>query len=149
MTDPKKYALNLLKMRDRSVKEIQDKMRGKKYSASEIDETISFLKKAEFLDDKKFAEKYVRSRIKFASEGRVLIKMKLYKFGISDEIISTQIENISDQDELIRAGELAEKWLLKNRGLSKDKIYRRLGGYLQRKGYSWNIVSEVLDDVLK
>ena len=49
-----------------------------------------------YIDDRKFAESFVRTRVERRKEGVIKINSELRKRGISNEIISEVISNSSD-----------------------------------------------------
>lgn len=143
--DPLTYALYLIELRDRSEGEIQDRMQRKGFDAKEIAKTISFLKSKKFLDDKKFAQMFVREKRDLQHWGEYRIKVELRKHFVSEEIIEEILSNQSDQSETAIAHEAAASWRRKNKNCPREKIYSRLGGYLSRQGFSYDIVKEILD----
>ena len=67
--------------------------------------------------------------------------------GIDDDIIETVLVEDKD-DEYERALEIATKKHSSYKDDDRNKIYRKLGGFLQRKGYSFDIVSKILKELL-
>src|SRR3990172_3744013 len=94
-------ALHYLKFRPRSVFEVEQKLKSKKISDSEIKKTIAVLKKNKLLDDENFAKMWVRDRNLLKPSGSYLLKMELRKLGIADEIIEETLEE-QDEEELAR-----------------------------------------------
>ena len=146
--NPLTYALYLLELRDRSVGEIKDKMERKKFSDDEIKKTIGFLLSKKFLDDEKFVTHFVKEKRELQHWGNYRIKMELKKKQVSDEIVDELILNQSENSELETAREAADKWQRKNPNCPKQKVYQRLGGFLSRQGFSYDIVKSVIEDVL-
>ena len=145
--DPLTYALYLLELGDRSVGEIKDKMRRKKFSDKEIAKVVDFLLAKKFLDDKKFAERFVKEKQELQHWGEYRIKAELRKRHIPDDFIDLVISERSDnnyKDEIAIAREAAESWRRKNPNCPKEKIYSRLGGFLSRRGFSYDVVKEIL-----
>lgn len=141
------YALNLLKYRWRTKKEIRDKLILKEYDENIVEETILYLKKYDFINDKRFAETYAREKVENKKLGNYRIKHELYNKGVSQEIIDEVLENYS-YDEYERALELGKKKIKSYKNDDKQAIYRKLGGYLQRRGYSYDCVSRVLRELV-
>lgn len=141
------YALNLLNYRWRTEKEIKDRLTKKEYDESIIKETISYLKDHDFIDDKRFAEIYAEQRVKNKKLGNYRIKNELFNKGVSQEIIEDILEKYNDT-EYERALELGKKKIKSYKNDDKQAIYRKLGGYLQRRGYSYDCVSRVLRELL-
>lgn len=141
------YALNLLNYRWRTEKEIKDRLTKKEYDEIIIKKTISYLKDHDFIDDKRFAEIYAEQRVKNKKLGNYRIKNELFNKGVSQEIIEDILEKYNDT-EYERALELGKKKIKSYKNDDKQAIYRKLGGYLQRRGYSYDCVSRVLRELL-
>lgn len=75
------------------------------------------------------------------------IRYELISKGISKDIIE-EVLNLDFQDEFDRALNLAKKRIKQYKDDDKNAVYRKLGGFLYRRGYSYEIVSKVLDEVL-
>lgn len=142
------YALNLLSYRWRSECEIRNSMNTKGYSQDTIDNTIKFLKEQELIDDRRFAESFIKDKINFRDWGSYRLKQELFSKGVSKNIVDEVIEKYCD-DEFERAMNLASKKIKSYKNDDKNAIYRKLGGYLQRKGYSYDVISKVLKEILK
>lgn len=142
------YALNLLSYRWRSECEIRNSMNTKGYSQDTIDNTIKFLKEQELIDDRRFAESFIKDKINFRDWGSYRLKQELFSKGVSKNIVDEVIEKYCD-DEFERAMNLASKKIKSYKNDDKNAIYRKLGGYLQRKGYSYDVISSVLKELLK
>ncbi len=141
--DPKEYALFLLKFKDRSERGIEEKMSQKDFSHDEIKGTISFLIEKQFVDEKRLAKSIIRDGLEFKLWGRYRIQQKLIREMIKAEIIEKSLSEISYEDELKSSAAAKEKWLKKN----KIKDYadkQKLMGFLSRRGFSWDIISELM-----
>lgn len=141
------YALKLLYYRPRSEKEIREKMNLKGYDTEVINKTIEYLKEFSYINDKEFAKEF--AKIKSNKYGRNRIKMELTNKGINEEIINDVIDTlINDDSEYEKAFELAMKKMKIYKDDDRNAIYRKLGSYLQRKGFSYDIISKVLRKIL-
>lgn len=127
--------------------EIRDKLKQKDFEEYFIDNTIIYLKENRFIDDLAFAESFTKDKIYLNKHGPQKIRYALYKKGISDSIIDQVLEK--DDTEYERAFELAEKKMYSYRNDDKDAQYRKLGGFLQRRGYSSSCVYKILDELIK
>ena len=86
----------MLKFRQRSRKEIYDRLKKKKFDEEIINETISFLKNKGFIDDQLFAKAWIESRIK-KPLGLRKIRQELNLKGIDKQIIDSQIGEIKEK----------------------------------------------------
>ena len=141
-------ALNLLSYRQRSEKEIYDSLKRKGFDDANIDKAIEYLKSYKYLDDNAFATSFINDKKHLNKLGSTRIKYELIKKGVSKEIIETTLEIDSDEEYEV-ALELASKKINNYKGQDKNAIYRKLGGFLQRKGYPYDVVSKVLRNLLK
>ena len=148
----KKSAYRYLGNRNHSSFELKIKLSKKGYQKEIINKVIIELKGKGFIDDHKFAESFVRTRVERRKEGIVKINSELSKRGINNEIISKVISNSSnDPVHFDNALELAEKkyQTLENKSLEYQKLKGRLFNFLKGKGYTPNIIFEVIDNVLE
>lgn len=145
------YALKLLSSKARSENEIIDKMRNKGYEKDNIDKAINYLKQYGYIDDKEYALNYTRDRMRLKKLGHQRIKSELYQKGVKKEILEEALDELIDKDdEYERALELAQKKVSSTyKNDDKNTQYRKLGAFLQRKGYSFDTIKKVLNKVLK
>lgn len=140
------YALRFLSHRQRSEKEIIDKLKEKGFEDKFIEGTLSYLKNYNLVDDMEFARSFANDKVNLNKYGPQRIKYDLYRKGISGDIIE---EVLDYDDEYDRALELAEKKINSYKNDDRNAKYRKLGGFLQRRGYSYGCISKVLKEVLK
>ncbi|MGO1469724.1 MAG: regulatory protein RecX [Tissierella sp.] len=140
-------SLNFLSYRQRSEKEVKDKLKQKGYEKDYIEVAISFCKKHNYIDDEAFAVSFVKDKINLNKLGSYRLKRELMLKGISDDIINNVLTE-NEEDEYERALKVANKKYPTYKNDEKDKIYRKLGGFLQRKGYSFDIVNRILKELI-
>lgn len=144
-------AINLgvkyLSYRQRSIKEVKDHLKRKGYEESIVQITIDYLVEKKYLNDLEFAESFIRDKSYLNKYGINKIRYELMNKGISKEIIARTLK-FDDDEEYNNAMELAHKKMKSYKKLDRDSIYRKLGGFLQRKGYRYDTVSKVIRDVL-
>ncbi|MGI8642769.1 MAG: regulatory protein RecX [Thermomicrobiales bacterium] len=140
-------ALNLLAMRPRSIREIRDRLRQKDYAPEAIDAAIEKLEGWNYVDDADFARFWVENRVTHRPRGRRLLAQELWQKGIDRETAAEALED-SDLDEHQAALDIARSKMRSYAGLERAVVYRRLGGLLGRRGFGYDIVKPVLDEVL-
>lgn len=137
-------ALALLEFRDRTERELRQKLKEREYSAEEINETVLFLKEYRYLDDEAYADRYIRSCA--ARKSRRQIRADLERKGVSREIIDLQLqEKTVDEDSQIRK-------LLEKKGYEPGKRmepseYRRIMGALGRRGFSGEAIRKAMESM--
>jgi regulatory protein len=144
-------AYRYLTIRNRSEKEIRDYLAGKKAAPEVIEKIITSLKEKKFLNDETFARSWVLNRARLKPKGKALLKIELRQKGIAEDIITKVLEEVQEEipDELSQAKDLIAKRMERMKGSSRDEIYRKIGGFLSRRGYSWEIVKKAIDESLK
>ena len=113
-----------------------------------MDEVIFFLEEYHYLDDARYAESYIRQERTLKSRSRRDITERLLSRGISRDIITAAFEQETEDmepgadPELIQARNAAEKRM---RSGHTDRA--KLISFLQRKGFSYGIIRQVLEDL--
>ncbi len=110
----------------------------KGHSRETAEQAAEFFEEKGFIDDRKFAESYVRDAIGLKKDGKTKIAFSLKKYGISDDIISEVMQEADDTEGL---RSLAEKELARCSDLNKVK--RRL----YSKGYSIWDINSIIDEL--
>lgn len=143
-------ALRFLSYRPRSEKEITNFLKKKKVEPPIISKIIKKLKEQNFINDEEFTKWWIEQRTHFRPRGIRVIKLELRQKGISQEIID---EILSNEDIKILSEEsarkLIEKKIISYKGLPKQELYQKLSQFLLRRGFDWETVKEVIDEVLK
>src|SRR5690606_2091519 len=85
-------AINFLSYRMRTKKEMHDYLKKKEVDPEHIKVVIDRLIKEKLIDDKLFAEMFVRTRISTSSKGPLLIKKELVEKGVTNSIAGQAIE---------------------------------------------------------
>ncbi len=156
--------LRFLTIRNRSEKEIRDylvRLSGKPEAHPEsdsgldimtvIEQVISKLKANKFINDIEFARLWIQKRTRINPKSLYIIKMELREKGIDEQTISQFLQNQKEEvvDDLTRAKELVDKHIKKYKGLTKQELYQKLGGFLSRRGFSYEVVKKSIDEVLQ
>jgi regulatory protein len=138
-------ALNYVSYRPRSEVEIRRNLR-EKYEEGDIDAVIKRLEDVGLVDDVAFAQYWVENRLHFRPRGLRALRYELHQKGIADSIISSVLVEV---DELQAAREVAESALRRFRHLSPSDFRRKLEGYLARRGFSYQVVGPLIEDLLE
>ena len=149
-------SLRFLSFRPRSEKEVIEKLREKKAPQEVIDRIVIQLKDHKFLNDADFAGWFIDQRLRFKPKSLGIIKLELKQKGIAPDTIEQVISNLSEETEndspkndLESAKKLVEKRLIRYKGLNRQEIYQKLGGYLARRGFNWDTIKKSIDDGLE
>lgn len=139
----KERAIRLLARRPYSSAEIERNLRKKGFSDEVIAAVKEYLAEAELLDDTAFAAYWIEQRESFRPRSRMALRQELQQKGIDRETIS---EAVSEVDELGSARRLAAKQARRWSQLDENDFRVKLSGYLQRQGFSYDIVREVVNE---
>jgi regulatory protein len=137
---PLAKAMKLLARRDHSVKELQQKLKPY-YPASEIESVIERCLQENWLNDARFAERYIRSR-SASGYGPLRIALELQQKGVEKDVIRLALREakIDWQALLIRL-------LARRQPLPDDVAARyKLQSALQRKGFSLDLIHRSLPE---
>lgn len=142
------YAIQLLSRKDRTKKEITDKLQEKGYEIEVINGVLNKLSEYNFLNDETYCEKYINDKLKFSKYGKNKIKANLYAKGVDKDIISRKIVEINSDLEYERAFQLAQKKLPSLQKYNRIKIKTKLSYHLISKGFDYDIVNKVIKDLI-
>jgi regulatory protein len=142
----KDRALNFLSYRDRSEKEIRTKLKDVGYEENIIDWVIGELQRLKFLDDQRFAQSYAQTQMITRPMGEYFLKRELKQKGLDADLIEQTVEKVyEEKDQLSIALELAQQRKKRYSNIDEMKAKKRVSDFLLRRGFSWEIVSEVLE----
>jgi len=127
-----KKAMNLLLYKDRTVRELQDRLSEAGFSGEAIGAAMEYVSSFGYLNDRRYAENYVYSMRE--KKSRAVIVRELMEKGVEESLIEEAVSNLPD-DESERVYEL----LVRKAGQPHkmdEKELRRMFGFIGRKGFS-------------
>lgn len=134
-------ALELIMRRLRSEKELYDYARRKEWSDDIRDRVIEKLRIKGYIDDVKFAEAWVRSRVATKPSSRRKLELELRQKGVVPAIIESALQSDdSDHDEL----DALRRIVTKRRSRYSDP--QKFMAYLARQGFSYDAIKHVLSE---
>ena len=137
--------LKFATFRPRSEKEINDWFKRKRVHESLHKELFNRLKRLELIDDAQFAQWWVEQRSQFKPRGKRALQAELRMKGIKKEIIETVLEK-TEVDEGKVAKELLAKNTYKWKNLPIREARQKMGVYLARKGFGWEVIAKILKE---
>ena len=140
----KNSAIRTVEKTYKTEKELRDKLTEKGFEEDTIKRAIEFLKEYNLLNDEKYAEMYIKDRLR--SQGRNKIKYALIRKGVSEDILLDKLSNIDTEDENDTAFKLAEKKynILKKKESDKYKLSQKLFRFLLSKGYDYDCCNSIV-----
>ncbi|HEX3302271.1 MAG TPA: regulatory protein RecX [Thermomicrobiales bacterium] len=138
----KQVATRQLSYRPRSISELRQTLGQRGFGPQIIDQVIERFSELGYLDDADFARRWIQTREQLAPRGTRLLKQELRQKGIDTDLADEALAD-ADLDELDAATRIAERRLPKMTGLDRDTQRRRLAGYLERRGFSHDVVRQI------
>lgn len=109
--------------------------------------TIYRLQEAGLVDDQEFALAWATSRHEHKKISKRIIATELRQKGVTQEEINIALESIDDDAEYESAFSLAMKKYSTMSRLESDVQIRRIQSLLQRKGFTFSIISRVVREL--
>jgi regulatory protein len=139
--DVRQDLLGMLNRGFKSSKDLRQRMLDLGHPMPIVDELIERFTEVGLIDDAIFAEVIVNNRRTRGRLSKSAIKRELIDKGVPAEIAESSLSEITDDDEFEQAKELVlRRWSQVSR-LDSATRYRRLSGFLSRKGYQHSVVS--------
>jgi regulatory protein len=146
----KSLSLDFLSYRIRTEKEIRKKLVSKDISEKTIVETISYLKSIKLINDFEFAQKLIADKQKLKPSGKRILSQKLFQMGIDKvtrEDVLDDYFKINDEKQL--AIESINNYLRKLKDLDNFNKKKKAYSYLVRKGFQYEIINEVINQIFQ
>ncbi len=138
--------LNFISYRPRSSKEVDAHLRRKSFDKAARDHAIHRLRQLGYLDDAAFARFWVESRETHRPKGQRALAWELRQKGIADAIIEEVLARYGG-DETALARTAARKRAATIATADYDQFRRKLGTFLARRGFSYEVVEQVVDEL--
>lgn len=134
--------LHYLGYRPRSCAETTRYLQRRGVSADTIEAVIERLLRAGLLDDEAFAAYWVENREQFRPRGALALRSELREKGLPDTVIEAAIDDVDETASAYRAAQTRASRL---QHLDYQTFYRRLGGFLSRRGFDYGTVKETVN----
>jgi regulatory protein len=141
-----------LARRIHSKRELENKLRQKKYEIDLINEVLNNLVEKRIINDESFALHFADEKINRKKWGFMKVKSELIKKGISSELIDKALKSYSTpESQNETAAVLAKKKLniILKRESDPQKIKQKILSYLVSRGFSYDTSVEVIQSLLK
>lgn len=132
LTRAKHRALYILERCDRTEQELRTKL-SRNYEPEIVEEAICYVKQYDYINDKRYAVNYLKSRRQIKSRRQVEQEL-LYKKGISRDILEDACQETEAQDERL----LIRRWMEKKHyspETATQEEQRRFYQFLMRRGF--------------
>jgi len=138
-------AAHFLSYRPRSIQEVRRNLEQKETPPAVIDAALARLSEQGYVDDVAFARYWVENRNTFKPLSPRALRHELRQKGIDSTVIN---EVLSDLDADEAAYTAAQSRAARMRGTDPRQFRAKLGGFLQRRGFSYATVHDVIQRLL-
>ncbi len=128
-------ARRFISYRPRSESELRKKLLTL-FSPEVASRSIAQMYREGLLDDSRFAQMWVDSRQQSRPKSKRAIKQELLSKGISEHHAEQAVSEIHDLENALICVRKKARSL---RGIEKEEFYKKLEGYLQRRGFSFSV----------
>lgn len=144
-------AFRLLGRRQHSAVELRNKLWGKDYDRKLIDEVLKNLKESGYIDDKEFIRAFAAEKSKVKNWSIRRIKGELLKRGLDLRSIDEVLEVQNTELEIANAMGAAKKKYesLKKRNLEPREMKNKLSTFLLSRGFDYETIKGVCDEILE
>jgi regulatory protein len=139
-------AFNYLSYRPRTEHELRRYLSQKGHAPESVDAALARLAAYHYLDDEVFALNWVENRQRHRPRGPRLLRAELAQKGVDREVADRAIAD-AGADEHALARDAAERRLGALRAADYAEFGRKLGGFLTRRGFSSEVVWEVVREL--
>lgn len=143
----RRKAMLFLEHMDRTEKGLSDRLRQAGFSKEAAADAISYVKSYGYIDDARYAENYISYRMDSKSRQKLL--QELAAKGVDRETAMEAWERAAElqqPDERAVLRKSVEKKYAEGTELD-EKEMRRLYGYLARRGFSFDDIRSVLEEM--
>lgn len=124
--------------------EVERKLKQEDFSEEIVARVMEFCTKYHYIDDLAYAKAYIKQRQRLNPKGKYVLQGELKQKGVKDSLIQIALEEAEEMDILNEAEAAYHILTKKVRNLDNidEKQKKRLWGFLQRRGYSYDIIKE-------
>ena len=145
---PMDCAMRYLTARDRTVSEMQTFLDGRDFGEADVDATVERLKELGLLDDRRFAQRFVETRLAAKPVSRRHLKEQLKGHGLCDADIEEALALADDETERENALAVARKYARQYSALEPEKRRERVLLRLQSRGFSYDAARNAAETAL-
>ncbi len=140
----------LLNYRLRTRSELDQRLRKKGYPQEIVERVIGKLTRVGLIDDSRFAEAFVATKIASKPVGRRELERGLREKGVGKEAAEKAVSAVRDDDTQLKLALAAAETKLRTlRRFDPAKRRDKLTAFLARRGFDWDIIRRVTRKIFK
>jgi regulatory protein len=137
-------ALRFMDYRPRSRAEVRRNLEKHAIPSDVINDVFKRLERSGLVNDQRFAKDWVENRSEFRPRSRRALAFELHQRGLDDTSIRKALEGLNEEALAYQA---AVKQARHYEGLPLRDFHNKLGSYLARRGFSYEIIKNVVSRV--
>jgi len=137
-------ALRYLDYRPRSRAEVRRNLENHEVPSEVINDVFKRLERSGLVNDERFAQDWVENRSEFRPRSRRALAYELHQKGLNDSAIKKALEGLNEEALAYQA---AVKQSRHYEGLEMRDFRNKLGSYLSRRGFSYDVIKQVVERV--
>ncbi|HWS85246.1 MAG TPA: RecX family transcriptional regulator [Ktedonobacteraceae bacterium] len=141
--------LNFLSFRPRSREEVRRYLRKKETPPELIDAVMQRLDDLDLINDQSFTEFWIESRERSNPKGAQALKNELRMKGVKRELVDELVTDEQDEERALRAGRKKAAQLTRQSDMDFKTFRARLGPFLQRRGFSYQVSTHAVHALWK
>lgn len=137
--------MNLLKARDYTRKQLEDKLKQGGYPTDIIEEAVAYVESYGYINDENYAKSFIEYHMQTKSRKR--IENDLSQKGVSKELIRKVFDELKEDGLEIDEAAMIKELLLKKNFHFQESTYeerQKMCAFLYRKGFHADTISKVL-----
>ena len=143
-------AYRLLTYRPRSRAELAEKLQDREFDDAVIEAVFVDLVRLGYVNDRQFAEQWASGRVRLRGFGRRRIEHELKTKGVDPDVMTEALNQVFNVDtETETAQKEAGKKLKTMKAIDRETKRRRLAGFLERKGFTYEVIRNIVKDIDK
>jgi regulatory protein len=134
-------ALRFLDYRPRSRNEVRRNLEKHAIPTEVINDVFKRLERSGLVNDARFAQDWVENRSEFRPRSRRALAYELHQRGLNDSAIKKALEGLNEEALAYQA---ALKQARRYASLPMRDFNNKLGSFLARRGFSYEIIKQVV-----
>jgi regulatory protein len=141
-------ALRFLAYRPRSESEVRDRLERAGTAAAVVEAVVGRLKERGYLNDEEFARFWVEGRQRFSPRSEYALRQELRRKGVADAAIASAVTGLDASESAYEAARPRAMRLSSLAGSDPTLFRRKIGDFLLRRGFDYDVVREVVARLL-
>jgi regulatory protein len=136
-------------VRPRSTAEVRRRLEEAEVDPEAIEAAIARLTEQGYLNDAEFARFWVENRQRFRPKGEQALRQELRQAGVDSETIQQSLEGLDTSEAAYAAARPRAERLRLLAQEDAQAFKQKLGNFLLRRGFNYDIVREITNQLLR